>query len=79
LVIADWFFRNPMGNDGFLTSLRENSAAMEDFSLPLLEDDQELGVRMVFGENPLAMRDSRCGFRNHDQEIRNHGIHRPRS
>jgi hypothetical protein len=43
LVIADWYFGNPIGNDGFLTSFRENSSVMEEFSLALLEDGQELG------------------------------------
>ncbi len=31
---------------------------MEDFLLASLEDVQELGVSMVFGENSLGMRDS---------------------
>jgi hypothetical protein len=44
LVIADWFFRNPITYDGFPISFLENSFAMEDFSLALLEDGHELGI-----------------------------------
>ncbi len=59
--ISESFFGKLSRNDQYLLSFLEKSLAMEDFSLASLEDIQELGVSMVFGENSSAMRDSHCG------------------
>ena len=65
-LIGNWsllmsFPRHLIMNDGCRITFLENSLTTEDFSLRCWEDGQQLGVRMVLGENSLAMKDSRWG------------------
>src|ERR1043165_10096564 len=55
------FPRHLIMNDGCRITFLENSLRTEDFSLRCSEDGQQLGVRMVLGENSLPMKDSRWG------------------
>src|ERR1041385_9163370 len=48
-------------NDGCRITFLENSLTTEDISLACWKTASNWGVRMVLGENSLAMKDSRCG------------------